>query len=429
VSAITLLLLAVIVMVSAVVTGWRLLFHVGWLLLVVPAFGYLWTRLAFVGLSVLRHSPQTRVQLGEVLKERLGLRNASWFPKLWLEVHDGGDLPGRSSGSVLSLAPRSEKRWRQRTVCERRGRFLLGPLTISASDPFGLFRRAVQAGPRRELLVYPQILPLGDFGLPANELTGGNIAQRRAFQSTPTVATVREYQPGDPLNRVSWKATARHNQLMVKEFDLDPVADAWIVLDLDRRLHATSATPDRAFGPDPAHRYLNSTVEYAVTCAASIASSLLERGRSVGLLTWSGHGQVIPPEQGPEQLWRILEALAVAEPNNTPPLREVLATHQAHFAGNHSLVVITPDTSGAWEAGLGAGRGRAVPVTPVYIQALSFDPRLPRLLPQNRHLPRTLPAYTLRNGDDIVERLRASGRLDPRGAGPRGSGGAVGVAL
>ena len=416
-NVVALLLLALVVLVSAVATSWRLLFRLGWLILAVTAFSYIWTRIAFWGLGVLRQSPQTRVQVGNVLKERLGLRNTSWLPKLWLEVQDAGNLPGRNAGNVVSIAPRSEKRWRRRTVCSRRGRYMLGPLTITASDPFGLFQRTVEVGTRQELLVYPQILPLGDFSLPAMELTGGNVAQRRAFQSTPTVTTVREYQPGDSLSRMSWKATARQGQLMVKEFELDPVADVWIVLDLDRRLHVESASRDRTIPADPSRHYLNSTVEYAVTCAASIASSMLERGRSVGLVTWSGDRQMVPPDQGARQLWKLLEVLAVAEPSATPPLREVLVAHQSFFAGNHSLLVITPDTSGSWLSALGTTARQAVPVTAVYIDALSFDPRLPRLLPVQDGRRIRFQSYTLRNGDDIRVGLGAAdsglGRFRP----------------
>lgn len=409
-NALAVLLLALLTFVCAVSTGWRLLFHLAWLLVVVDLFAYAWTRLAFVGLGVLRDSAQTRVQLGETLKERLGLRNTSVIPKLWLEVHDGGTLPGRSAGNVVSLGGRSEKRWRRRTVCERRGRYLLGPLTITSSDPFGLFERSVQVGNRRELIVSPQIVPLPDFSLPALELPGGNVSQRRALHSTPNVTTVRDYLPGDSLSSVSWKATARQGQLMVKEFELDPVADVWIVLDLEGRLHAATVTGDRRVPEDGARRYLNSSVEYAVTTAASIASSMLEKGRSVGLITWSAkQRQVVSPERGARQFGKILEVLAVADAGDAPPLQEVLIAHRSFFAGNHSLLVITPDTSGRWRAGLSVVAGRSTPVTAIYVDGISFDPRLPRILPlPEQRRGSKFRSYTLRNGDDIADGLSAT---------------------
>ncbi len=393
--------LALLIFIFAVSTGWRLLFHLGWLIVLVVLFSYLWTRFAFHGLRVLRETPQGRVQVGEALRERLGLRNQSVLPKLWLEVQDGGNLPGRSSGNVVSIGPSSDKRWRRKTICSQRGQYTLGPLTITSSDPFGLFTRSVEAGPRREFIVYPQVVPLTDFSLPAMELPGGNVAQRRSYNATPTVSTIREYVPGDSLSTVSWKATARNQKLMVKEFELDPVADVWIVLDLDHRLHTERAALDRELPADPERQYLNSTVEYAVATAASVASWMLEKDRSVGLIAWGQEKQIVPPDRGARQLWKILELLAVVEPAHAPPLREVLLSYQSFFAGNHSLFIITPDTSGSWHPALDLTGGRTLPVTAMYIDALSFDNRMPRLLPQQDHRRARFYSYTLRNGDDL----------------------------
>lgn len=397
--------LALIIFICGISTGWRLLFNLAWLIVAVTLFGYLWTQTAFRGLRVLREHPQGRVQVGEPLRERLGLRNLSMLPKLWLEVRDGGDLPGRGNGNIVSLWSTSEKKWRRKTICSRRGRFVLGPLTITSSDPFGLFSRTVQAGPRWELLVYPQLVALADFSLPALELPGGQVTQRRSFNSTPTIASVRDYAPGDSLNTVSWKATARQQKLMVKEFELDPVADVWIILDLNRRLHTEVASRDRQVPDDPERRYLNSSVEYSVTAAASVAASMLDRGRSVGLLAWSTEKLVVPPDRGARQLWKILEALAVVEPSQAPPLQEVLVSYQSFFTGNHSLLVITPDTSGGWQAALDIAGGRSLPVTALYVDATSFDSRMPRLLPQQRYQRSRIYSNTLRNGDDIADVL------------------------
>ena len=50
---------------------------------------------------------------------------------------------------------------------------------------------------------------------------------------------MREYRPGDAFNRIHWPTTARTNRLMVREFELDPTVDVWIVLDLHSDVLAT----------------------------------------------------------------------------------------------------------------------------------------------------------------------------------------------
>jgi uncharacterized protein (DUF58 family) len=60
------------------------------------------------------------------------------------------------------------------------------------------------------------------FPLPSGLLSGGEALRRRTHQITPNAAGVRDYAPGDPLNRIHWISTARRRRLMVKEFELDP---------------------------------------------------------------------------------------------------------------------------------------------------------------------------------------------------------------
>src|SRR6202011_6346134 len=102
--------------------------------------------------------------------------------------------------------------------------------------------------------------------------------------------------PGDAFNRIHWPTTARTTRLMVREFELDPTADVWIVLDLDIDAQAGSG--------------VESTEEYAVTAAASLARHLLDQGRAVGLVSQTAS---LPGHRGPRQVERILEVLALAQ--------------------------------------------------------------------------------------------------------------------
>ncbi|ACZ41993.1 protein of unknown function DUF58 [Thermobaculum terrenum ATCC BAA-798] len=394
-------LLLITVGLAAVSTGWRLLFVLFWLILGVTAVAWLWVVLAFRGLKVVRPEPTLRVQVGDVLRERVSFINTSRIPKLWLEVHDGGDLPGRDTGSVITVPSKTERRWWRRTVCERRGVYRLGPLTVTASDPFGIFSRTIQIGRSHELVIYPQIVTISDFRVPALELPGGSITQKRTFQANPYASSVRDYNPGDSLSHVSWKATARHQRLMVKEFEFDPVSDIWLVLDLNRRWHVPTASHECHVRDDPSRRYLNSTVEYAVTTASSLASYLLERGRSVGLITWSKDRYVVLPDRGIKQLWKILDVLALVDVSSGPSLKDVLIHSQPLFAGNYSIVVITPDISREWVAGLALGRGRYVQFAEVIIESRSFDKRAPRPAYSLNTSAAKSVTYVLRNGDDI----------------------------
>jgi hypothetical protein len=84
-------------------------------------------------------------------------------------------------------------------------------------------------------------------------------------------------------------------------------------------------------------RIAESTEEYGVLAAASIAPHLLERNRSVGLISWGQHREVIPAERESRQLFKILEALAVLRAHGAQPLAEVLAAESTRFGRNCTL--------------------------------------------------------------------------------------------
>src|SRR5690349_17971822 len=164
-----------------------------------------------------------------------------------------------------------------------RGKFTLGPATLISGDPFGIFRLERLIPGTNEVLVYPRTTPLPGFSLPSAELPGGQDVKSRAFHVTPNVSTIREYQPGDSFNRIHWRSTARMGQLMVKEFELDPTAEVYIALDMQERVQQqlTAETPSTRGPARPSRagnelRIAESTEEYGVLAAASIARHLLE---------------------------------------------------------------------------------------------------------------------------------------------------------
>ncbi|MCS7051832.1 MAG: DUF58 domain-containing protein, partial [Thermomicrobium sp.] len=200
-------------------------------LLTLLGLSFVWSRLALNGLVVTRRTASDRAHVGDLLIEQVHIENRSRLAKLWVEVIDHSDLPGHRLSRVVSLAGQSGMSWRAKTQCTQRGRFRLGPMVLRATDPFGLFERRVVVPATQELVVYPALVDLTTVRLPAGELPGGNALQKRTPFVTPNVAGVRQYVPGDSFNRIAWSASARTGQLMVKEFELDPSSDVWLVLD------------------------------------------------------------------------------------------------------------------------------------------------------------------------------------------------------
>jgi uncharacterized protein (DUF58 family) len=398
-NAIRFAIFTVAIYVAALTVGLRLLYYLAYVLAGVLIAAFIWSQLNKRGLRVRRQLEPTQAQVGQVIQETIEVENGLWLPKLWIEVRDRSTLPRHHVGAVISLKARRSKRWRVRTRTTHRGLYHLGPTAILSGDPFGLFRVSRVFNATSELLVYPPTVPLSSFGIPESDLPGGTQTQRRAHHTTPNAAGIREYLPGDPMNRIHWPASARNQQLMVKEFELDPTADLWLVLDLQEDVHVACPTrPDtsrataalRPAAPglppallgqagkaqvdaEPVQWSLDpSTEEYAVSVAASIAAYLIAQGRSLGFIAWGQHRVVLPADRGGRQLIKILRALAVLRAEGTTPLGELLVAESRQFSRQDTLVVVTPSLREEWVASLEAQLHRGLHAVTALVEPATF---------------------------------------------------------
>ncbi len=402
-------------------TGIRLFFHLFYLLLALQALSYLWAWTNLRGLQVQRETYTHRTQVGEQARERITIRNLWPIPKLWVELQDHSTMPQHGSGFVTYLPGRERRRWFARTPCTMRGKFTLGPATLISGDPFGIFRLERTVAGTSEVLVYPQTTALPGFRLPSAELPGGQDVKSRTYHVTPNVATIREYQPGDSFNRIHWRSTARSGQLMVKEFELDPTAEIYIVLDMQERVQqqAVPEQPARRDLPVRELRIAESTEEYGVLAAASIARHLLEQNRSVGLISWGQHREVLPAERESRQLFKMLEALAVLRAHGAQPLAEVLAAESVRFGRNCTLVIITASLDERWVVSLQHLLYRGVRAVVILVDPQSFGGWRDSLTIQARLAELRVPTYLFRQGQPLADALQQASIVGPTAKTPR----------
>ena len=353
------IILIILLAFFAISSGWHVLYILTYVLLSLLVLSWLWARYSLRKMIFRRTASSGRVQVGETFDERLMLDNVSALPKLWVQIADGSTLPGHRAGYVASMGGRKRATWRARTVCKQRGRFQLGPVVATSGDPFGLFRRRVFLTEQRELMVLPRVLPISNFVLFSGGLPGRGRTSRRALQATTNATTIREYMSGDALNRIHWRSSAHYNKLMVKEFDLDPAMDAWIILDLHDEMQAGEGE--------------HSTEEYGVTIAATIATFLLRQDLSLGMIVNAEHREFLSLDRGDRQIERVLEMLAVVRAGPGPDLKEALALDAFHFGRNTVAIIITPSSSRDWHDGVRHLQRRGVQVAVVGLDAASFE--------------------------------------------------------
>ena len=181
---------------------------------------------------------------------------------------------------------------------------------------------------------------------------------------------MREYQPGDSFNRIHWRSTARRRRLMVKEFELDPLGDVWIFLDLARvsLVERPEAADFRGLPP----QLPPSTAEYGIVAAASLAQYFVNKGRALGFVTYAPQREIVQPDRGPRQLLRVLEILARARSESEQALQHMLAL-EAHLLGRGTTaIIVTASQEPAWAAEAYALARRGVRLIAVLIDPVSF---------------------------------------------------------
>lgn len=391
----------------ALASGFWFFFRLAYVLsaLMPLSFLWAWANLRWLEVTVRRYAQ--RVQVGETASERVSVTNRSPFPKLWLEVEDPSDLPGYRVKAVISLSGRGHRSWRMGAPCLKRGLYTVGPLTVRSGDPFGLFRFKRTFGAAHSLLVYPLPEALPHFWAPPAELAGDGRLRRPTHFVTPTAASVRDYEPGDSFGRIHWPSTARLGRLMVKTFDVEPAGDVWVVLDLQREVQAGAGE--------------QSTEEYGVRIACSVANHFLARLQPVAYLACGAEMTVLPPDRGRQHLARILEVLALARGVGNVPLADLLNQESGGFGRRSTVIVITPSTEESWVAVLESLVERGVKVVVVALEAASFGGRQSPLLAFSALAAGSLPTYWVRRGDDLAAALgpQALGRSF---AGPASGG-------
>jgi len=342
----------------AYITGISLAYKLFYAFVILLVASYAWSRLAGEQLSVRRESPEGQYQVGDTFEERFHVENSSWIPIPVIEVVDYSNIPGYRPDRVFSLKGRRFRGWTSRGRFRQRGLFTFGPLELRYGDPFGLFPRTLRVGSTNSVVVYPQIRPVGHLDVLSMRAQGDEHVRGRVLDIPPNATTIREYVPTDSVKRIHWASSARLGRLVSRSFETREGGDVWIVLDLAQDVHAGEAP--------------ESTLEYGVSLAASIADAGLRRGAAIGLISNDRSLSLLDAARGDQQRKRLLEYFTLADADGETPLATLLAVHGHRWRHGGGLVVVTPSGDPRWvEALLDVGiRGQRSLV--VYLDPQAF---------------------------------------------------------
>lgn len=307
-------------------------------------------RRALQGLSA-RRLPRPPVQAGVPVEWALEVRDSGPAGGSWVLEERVGDAA--AAWLVVRAGPGAVFRPRVRATFPRRGRYTVEPLTARSGFPFGLVGRRVALTPADELIVLPRPARVDGERLRAwlfRAWAGSDTDRRRVRRVVEREAEVhglRDYRAGDSPRRVHWKATARRNRLIVREYEDSAPPRLTLVVDPWLPARATDADRDR--------------LEAVVSLAAGICREW-RRGAGARLaLVVAGPTPVTldgPP--GPAWTERQLVALAVTDGGESAdPAGALGGMSRAALAAPVLVVSSRPESPVAAAVGQELGRGVA----------------------------------------------------------------------
>jgi uncharacterized protein (DUF58 family) len=328
----------------------------GLILLGVATFAYgattrLWTRYGLANLSYERRLGTSRAVTGDTVDLDVAVWNRKALPLPWVAaddlVTDGIDVRERKALELddVTIARRSLRNtwalgWYERVVrhyhleAARRGVFEFGPVRLHVRDLVGRYATTEEQPLPGRLVVAPRTLPVLDTG-GARAPIGERRARHSLYHDPALFGGVRPFQPGDPLRRIHWRATAKMGRPVSRRYE--PARTRHVILVLDVQTVPAPAW-EMSWDPD--------AFEGLCVAAASLARSALDGGAAVGLAAagFSGTAQrlaFLPGRAGPAQLARVTDLLARLGPISSGSLPGLLTWLTRRVPPGASLVILT----------------------------------------------------------------------------------------
>ena len=225
--------------------------------------------------------------LGARRPVRLKLRNPG-RQILTFRVHDHypDDFAIEGMPGTATLDSRRSATIRYTVIAKARGDHYFNATDLALKSALGFWSRVIRIDNSELVRVFPNFGELSRYALLAarNRLSTAGVRRRQRRGQGSEFHQLREYQQGDSLRQVDWKATARYRKLIAKEYREEQDQQLFFMLDCGQRMRHR----------DQAHAHLDSALN-ALLLAAHVAA---KQGDAVGFMTFAGSERFLAPRKG-----------------------------------------------------------------------------------------------------------------------------------
>ncbi len=209
--------------------------------------------------------------------------------------------------------------------CTKRGKYLLQGFRVETGFPFGILRVRRTFREQRALLVYPKFTALGRLSLPTgHRYQPGGVALASNLGESFEYLGNREYREGDNVRDIDWRATARVQRPIVREWIEEYMLRVAVILDT----HV----------PKGAKQQRIDAFERAVSVSAAVSDYMARQDYLVDLFAAGPNLYHLTAGRSLAYLDQILDILACVDANPDEPF-EVIEPQIAELLARISTVI------------------------------------------------------------------------------------------
>ncbi|NJF25839.1 DUF58 domain-containing protein [Thermococcus sp. Bubb.Bath] len=277
-----------------------------------------------LNVEVTRVIGHDRFMEGQEVEVTLRIKALERIPSLKIsdEVPEGLEVVGGTPEAVLSFKPGEEKVIKYR-VGVRRGIHVFNGVRLTYRDPFSFFMIEKEVEHYTELIGVPRIEEVQTpYSTKGTKITIGHLPSPRVGEGVEFYA-IREYQPGDPLKIINWKATARTGKVMSNEYESERKVDVIFIVDAAKKGERV--------------------MDYSIRAAASLMLNSLNEGTSFGLVLSEAVPLWVRVDYGKRHFFKCVDFLSTARPDeNNMIAYQIEHLIRSRFPPRAQLVYVSP---------------------------------------------------------------------------------------
>lgn len=209
-----------------------------------------------------------------------------------------------------------------------RGDTRFGLVEVQLDSPLRLWQRSRLLGAAQEVKVYPNFAEVAKYTLFAtdNRLSQIGIKKHRRRGEGLSFHQLRDYRAGDALRQIDWKATARLQRLISREYQDERDQQVVFLIDCGRRMLAK----DDAL----------SHFDHALNAVLLLSYVALRQGDAVGFFAFAGPQRFLPPRKGALTINTVLNNVYDLQPTTHASDYALAASELIKRLKKRSLVVL-----------------------------------------------------------------------------------------